>query len=259
MSEQTKPAESKASALSIAQRGIVPQNLGELYQFAATIVQSGLAPAQFKKAAQVVVAIQIGMEHGFTPMQALSTIAVINGRPALYGDGPLALVYRSGLLEEIDETVEGDGKDMVAICRVKRVGLPVNEARFSWADAEQAGLTERNTNYKTFPRRMIQFRARGFALRNTFPDVLMGLMDEHEARDMPPKQVTSEVLDTEPTITDVPSEQPKNLNDLIDQKAEEMGLGDDPTEEPSVRDPEPGEQGELLPSASEGDQGGAFS
>ena len=42
---------------------------------------------------------------GFTPMAALQSIAVVNGMPTIYGDGMLALVRASGLLEDIIETI----------------------------------------------------------------------------------------------------------------------------------------------------------
>ena len=45
------------------------------------------------------IAIMHGLEVGLSPLSALQRIAVINGRPTIWGDGALALVKASGLCE----------------------------------------------------------------------------------------------------------------------------------------------------------------
>ena len=78
------------------------------------------------------------MEIGLPPMQAIQSIAIINNRPTIYGDGALALVRASGLLEEMNERTDGQGDAMVAICTVKRRGEPQATVRqFSVVDAKK--------------------------------------------------------------------------------------------------------------------------
>ena len=62
--------------------------------------------------------MQWGAEIGLQPLQAMQNIAVINGRPSLWGDAVLALVRSSGLLEQFEETQTED----MATCTVKRKG-----------------------------------------------------------------------------------------------------------------------------------------
>jgi hypothetical protein len=50
------------------------------------------------------------MELGFMPMQALQSIAVVNGRPSVWGDGFLALIMSSPLYLDHDEYYEVDGE-----------------------------------------------------------------------------------------------------------------------------------------------------
>ena len=50
-------------------------------------------------------------------------------------------------------------------------------------DAKRAGLWTKAGPWQTYPRRMLQMRARSFALRDAFPDVLKGLISVEEALD----------------------------------------------------------------------------
>ncbi|MDQ2079519.1 recombinase RecT [Xanthobacteraceae bacterium Astr-EGSB] len=123
-------------------------------------------------------------------MQALQRIAVINGRPTIWGDAALALVRASRLLESIKEEVDGEGDAMVATCTVMRVGdLETVSRTFSVADAKTAGLWNKRgssgqpTPWITHPKRMLQMRARAFALRDVFPDVMGGMYIAEEVVD----------------------------------------------------------------------------
>ncbi|PYE89641.1 hypothetical protein C7477_103149 [Phyllobacterium leguminum] len=133
------------------------------------------------------VAIMQGMEVGLTPMAALQSIAVVNGRPTIWGDGAIGLVRGSGKLEWIKERIEGDGENMVAVCEVKRRAEPAQEpARFSVNDAKKAGLWGKQGPWQQYPKRMLAMRARAFALRDGFADVLRGLGIAEEVQDIQP-------------------------------------------------------------------------
>ena len=160
----------------------------EAWHFAKIIADSDFAPKDYKgKPANVMIAIQWGSEIGMAPMQSVQNIAVINGKPSIYGDAMLAIVQGSGLLELIHEEVS---QDFVATCRVKRKGQPEAIRSFSKQDAETAnlwgktGYNGKPTPWVTYPKRMLQMRARALALRDVFPDVLMGIYSAEEARDI---------------------------------------------------------------------------
>jgi hypothetical protein len=131
-------------------------------------------------------AIQHGSEVGLSPMQSLQSIAVINGRPTIWGDAALALVQSSPVCEYVREYTEGDGEQLVAVCEAKRRGYPTpTTVRFSVADAKKAGLWGKAGPWQNYPARMLTLRARGFALRNAFADALRGLITAEEAQDYP--------------------------------------------------------------------------
>lgn len=173
------------SMIAAGNRGLQLNSLDDYFRYATCLIQSGITPRGIKTPQQVIVALQYGAELGLKPMQAMSTVMVVNGKPALYGDGMLAVAQSSGLLEDIVETVTGDGGAMVATCRVKRRGRSEVVSTFSWVDAQRAGLTGSDT-YKKYPARMLKHRARAFALRDAFPDVLCGVLNDIEAEDLAP-------------------------------------------------------------------------
>jgi len=149
------------------------------------VAKTDFAPKDFKnKPESCMLAGQHGAELGLGPMQSLQCIAVINGRPTIWGDAALALVQSSSVCEFVSEAVEGDGDQMVATCIAKRRGYPAPSAiKFSVADAKKAGLWGKSGPWTQYPKRMLQLRARGFALRDAFPDVLRGLVTAEEAQD----------------------------------------------------------------------------
>lgn len=172
------------TALATKQSGfdLAPQTFEQAIQFSKYMAASDLVPKDYRnKPENCFIAMQWGAEIGLKPMQALQNIAAINGRPALWGDAMIALVRSSPLCEYIIETDDGQ----TATCRLKRRGEEEQSRTFSIADAERAGLARKQGPWTTNPRRMRQLRARAFALRDVFPDVLRGIPMAEEVMDIP--------------------------------------------------------------------------
>lgn len=165
---------------------LIPHNLSEAQQLSELMAASEIVPKAYQnKPANIFVAVQMGLELGFSPMQSLRFIAVVNGMPSVYGDGLIALCRRHRDWEWIKE--EFDPEAMVATCTVKRRGEPERTQTFSWSDAERAGLPKQNeVVWSRYPQRMLQMRARSWALRDTFADAIAGLAVAEEAMDYPP-------------------------------------------------------------------------
>jgi hypothetical protein len=165
--------------------GLALQTFDDAFRFAKMVSSSEFAPKDFKgKPESCLLAIQHGSEVGLSPMQSLQSIAVINGRPTIWGDAALALVQSSPVCEYVREYVEGQGDTLTAVCEAKRKGYPApTVSRFSMADAKRAGLAGKSGPWSQYPERMLALRARGFALRNAFADCLRGLVTAEEAQD----------------------------------------------------------------------------
>lgn len=168
---------------------IIPQDVDEVWRFAIMIKQAGMAPKSLDSPEKITIAIMTGLEVGLKPLQAVQGIAVINGNPSIWGDAAIGLVMGSGLVEDIKEFIECEGDLMTAKCVIKRKGIesPVTGS-FSVGDAKCARLWGKAGPWTQYPKRMLQMRARGFALRDSFPDILKGLKIQEEVLDYEPRR-----------------------------------------------------------------------
>lgn len=182
MNALTKTESTALTPTRAPQFDLSPQTFEQALTFSEYLANSDMVPKDFKgKPGNCLVAIQWGMEIGLKPMQAMQNIAVINGRPSLWGDAVIALARNFPLCEYIIE--EDDGR--TATCKVKRRGEAEQIRTFSMDDAKTAGLLGKQGPWTQYPKRMRQMRARAFAIRDVFPDALKGLPIAEEVMDMP--------------------------------------------------------------------------
>jgi hypothetical protein len=209
-SQQLAKRETKVE-IALDKTGVQLRSFDEMARFCRAIVNSGLAPKSFQSPEAVMVAIQHGMELGLAPMQALHSIAVVNGRPTIWGDAALALCTAHPSFLDIEESIEGN----TATCVVKRRDRSAVVRTFSEADAKKAGLWGKAGPWQQYPQRMLQMRARSWAIRDSFPDALKGVGVREEVQDYntAPRPVAGRVVasnlilpDEEPAVTIVQAE-----------------------------------------------------
>lgn len=218
---------------------LTPSNLKEAMEYATIIANSAMVPKTYQgKAADILVAVQMGAELGLKPIQALQNIAVINGKPSVYGDALLALVQAHSSFEDIKEWY--DEKTNTAFCTVKRKNQTEHTVSFSIEDAKKAGLWGKSGPWTQYPKRMMQMRARGFALRDKFADALGGLITVEEAQDyqvvdMPEKDVTPKTQSNE-AVTNYDRSEMKSqvvsskLDSVLSHQEEEVYVPQEPSE-----------------------------
>ncbi len=161
------------------------KSFGELENLAVILGKSDIVPKDMiGKPANILLALMFGNELGLTPAQALQNIMVVNGRPCLWGDATMGLVMASNVYEDsvdsFDPAVEGG----TVTFKVKRRGKEWLTRTFSMKDAAIAKLDKKEGPWQTYPKRMLFHRARSWALRDTFPDVLKGIRYYEEERDI---------------------------------------------------------------------------
>lgn len=151
----------------------------EHYQKVANMLaKTDMVPKNYKgKPGDVFVAMSMGYQLGLPVEQALQNIAVINGTPALWGDALIALALSHPACEGIDELplLDDSGNITGYVCTVKRAGHAPHQARFTLQDAQRAGLLKKQGPWQQYTSRMLQLRARNFAVRDKFSDILKGL------------------------------------------------------------------------------------
>ena len=194
--------------IEVTDEGVVLRTLAQIKTWAGEIASSGMAPKGMDSEQKVMLAVQTGMELGFTPMRSLQAVVIVNGRATLMGEAALGLIRASGRLAEGTqpmlgcrvtteaEKLAGEG-DLIGYCRTKRAGQEWVETLFSQGDAKKAALWDKVGPWKSYPKRMLPWRAVGFHMRDYWSDVGNGLMLADEAMDMrapapPPRDVTPE-------------------------------------------------------------------
>lgn len=239
---------------AIQQRSPMPTSVVDLsdfeqvWKFAKMMSNTSLVPSGYRnKPEDIVVAIQFGLELGLAPMQALQSVASINGKPSLYGDGGRALLLAHPECEDIAEEITGEGADRVAHCTIHRRGMSPVHRTFSALDAKTAGLLSKSGPWSQYPNRMLQWRAFWFAARDSFADALRGLggaeeyfgVQSGEANAAPPattalgavrQQVAARKIEVEggKSADDAPPEEPartpaqKEMDETIERDQDQL-------------------------------------
>jgi len=126
--------------------------------------------------AAITAALLYGDEVGLGPMQSLSKIAVINGRPTLAAEAQRALILQAGHELWIEEST-------TTRCTVagRRKGSE-QTSRITWTldDAKRAGIGGKQT-WRAYPRQMLLARASAELARAVFADAIGGLAATEEA------------------------------------------------------------------------------
>lgn len=166
----------------------LPKSQEQLWKQCQMYAASGMVPNDYRgKPDAIFIAWQMGLNLGITDcITALQNISVINGRPCVWGDMMLALCKgRAAFMEDSHrEWWEGEGDKLTAYVSVRRRGGETQTRAFSVTDAKQAKLWGKAGPWQQYPKRMLQMRARAFALRDVFPDLLAGMGMAEEVMDM---------------------------------------------------------------------------
>lgn len=144
-------------------------------ELAATLLRSGFLSPSFKTPEQVIAVMLKGQELGIPAMEALNSIHVVNGKPAVSPQLMLSLARRSKELDDVKIEHTGDS----CIVTITRKGQSPHTSHFGDQEARSLGLHTRD-NYRKQAHSMYQWRALAANLRVTFPDIIGGLYTPEE-------------------------------------------------------------------------------
>jgi hypothetical protein len=220
-------AESTRAPVPMGNMGIMPRSLDEAWRLCNYVAASDIVPKDFRgRPHNVLIAMQHGLEVGVPWMQAVQGTAIINGRPGFYGDTFLAVIMASPSYVKHSEYFEVKGErrealtaedwkrdDTCAVCSFWRRGQDEPKTRkFSVAQAKKANLLAKPGPWQEYPDRQLQMRARSWAGRDCFADVLKGIRTVDELHDSP------ELVDvTPPREVRRMSEQTRDLHSFMDR------------------------------------------
>lgn len=240
----------------------LPDTRSDAYKFALSFASSMFCPKVYQgKPDDVYLAMAYGAQIGLNPLLAVQNIAVVNGRPSVYGDALTAIVMGHPETQFYEDGYKADG---TAYCKITRKGRSSTAGitvyrEFSEAMARKAGLWGKDI-WAKYPERMLLWRAKGNAIRDLYADVLMGMWSVEEARDMP-QTLEEELLNITPS-TNEPTGKPeeKPTQGPIGGKAKKAEKPTVPVETPTPTVPnteqhsEPEQSGDLAGMFDSGEQ-----
>jgi hypothetical protein len=235
--EQTKAvAKVEKAPLAVGDKGyIMPKTVEEAARMAQAVIIGGFAPDSYNRDPnKILLGIMAAMEAGLQPLYGLRQIAIINGRPTIWGDAAMALVQSKNLISDYEEEQVGttptdadlskwpdDYGWKVTIGRRGQKGHYVGIFTVGMAKRARLWLNAKKVPWIEHPDRMLKIRARAFPLRDGFADALAGLAIREEIEDMheidakPPEVLLSDDGEVEAPPMEVATEEPA---------AEEAGL-----------------------------------
>jgi hypothetical protein len=199
----TQPA---ASGFALA---MSPQTIADAREFCNMLAKTEFVPKAFRsKPDSIMVVGAMGARLGVDVFTAMSGIADINGKPCVYGDLMMAVCQNHPAFIDCVEAFEGTPyeKEFRAVCVVTRKGREPVVRSFSVVEAIEGLLWKKSGPWTTAPQRMLQMRARAFALRDAFSDALAGFHSREEMED----------------AIDVQSERVPNIPDAKDAKVRQI-------------------------------------
>jgi len=197
----------------------IARHITQIQALGQTLVKSGLLPQGVKTPEAAVAIILKGRELGIPPMQALSHIHVISGKPTLSAELMLAMVMRAGHEVWVVETTA----KRCEIAGKRRGSTREQSLAFTIGDAQQAGVLS-NPTWKKYPDAMLRARAISAFCRMFAPDVLMGASYTPEelgaevdgdGNVVTVERVERPALETQPEPAEEPQEQPQEEQGIL--------------------------------------------
>ena len=213
---------------------------------AKMLAESDLVPKAYRgKPSDILIAGAMGARLGVDLFTALSGIASVNGRPSLYGDLLMAVCANHADFQDCEESFDGTPYEdnFKAVCSVTRKNRKPVVRTFSVIEAKEASLWKKVGPWTATPQRMLQMRARAFALRDTFADALAGFQSYEESKDSELIDVTPTAsVHAEPKVGKARTVKAESVKPDVGPTAEEVAVVHLPTEEAeTLPDPMPQE------------------
>jgi hypothetical protein len=219
---------------------------------AEQIARTDFVPDGLKGNVPAVMAAMLkGHEVGMAPMQSLSHIHVIKGKPTISAEGQRALVLAAGHSIRVKKL----SPEQCTLVGTRAGESDGTEVTYTLAEAKSAGIA-RGNNWQNHPTDMLLARASTRLCRAVFPDVTGGLASAEEVYDLeesdvgdepgtvkrkaPAKKAAAKKKAAAPKAEEAPAEveQPPLPHELDDEITDAEIVTDDDQGEPAITEPQ---------------------
>lgn len=165
--------------------------LNKAYRNAKVLASSSLVPQDYHDHPEnVLLAMDMASRTGFSLMQIMQNLYVVRGRPSWSGSFCMNAIKACGKYDQVKYVMVGnDPSDRNYGCYVsavdKSTGETVHGVTITWDTVKAEGWDSKpGSKWKTMPELMFKYRAAAFFARTECPEVLQGVRDEYETRDI---------------------------------------------------------------------------
>ena len=187
VTENTAVAEQKPGQLDY----MSGDALNKAYKNAAVLAKSELLPDTYKgRPENILIAMDLASRSGFSLMQVMQNLYIVRGRPAWSGSFCMSAIKACGKYTQVKYVMIGENPNDrnfgVYVQAVdKSTGETVKGVTVDWNMVKAYGWDSKSgSQWKTAPELMFKYRAAAFFARTECPEVLQGVRDEYEQRDI---------------------------------------------------------------------------
>ena len=178
-----KPAAQQQAQQSTAVVQWDPGTASEAWQLAKYYQTSQLLPKALANVGDVFVTIAAGRDFGWSPMQSMRGIYVVEGKPSLSADAMVGIAKSSKVCEYF---VMKESTVKIATYETKRRGDPSpTTMSFTIEEAAQAGLSGKKGPWTAYPARMLRNRCKSALCKEVYEELFFGTYEESEAEEIP--------------------------------------------------------------------------
>jgi len=160
-----------------------PGSATEAWQLAKYYQASQLLPKALSNIADVFVTIAAGRDFGWSPMQSMRGIYVVEGKPSLSADAMVGIAKQSKICKYF-KMMESTAK--IATYETLREGDPSPvKMSFTIEEATLAGLTGKKGPWQSYPARMLRNRCKSALCKEVYEELFFGTYEESEAEEIP--------------------------------------------------------------------------
>jgi len=165
---------------ALTRTSLEPRSLDAAYEFCSKMTESSMVPRGMVPA-DLMILLMAGQELGMGFARACRSIHVVQGRAVLDATAMVGLVMAHPACEYfimLESTAER------AVYETQRTGHPQpTRYEYTVAEARTAGLAGKGT-WKAHPRAMLRARCASALARIVYPDVVAGIYEQDEGREI---------------------------------------------------------------------------
>lgn len=162
-------------------------------QMAKAFAQSTIVPKEYQgNFANGLVAIEMAVRMGTSPLMVMQGLDIIQGRPAWRAQFLIGMVNSSRKYDmdlQYAETKDKNGKPYGCTCWTMKDGRKIDGPEITMQMAiDEKWLEKNGSKWKTMPQIMLRYRAASFFVSMNCPELKFGLYTKEEVIDMGPEE-----------------------------------------------------------------------